>query len=128
MDRDTSQGSSWSTGVTRNLYIEVTGVAWREGAQWIARCLELDTVAMGLDSESAFDALREAVETQLETYQSLGERDAFLASRNVQVSQLIPDYFEPSPLPRAYTDRDGAVFKPLEFRVPEPLGQVAQVV
>ena len=54
-------------------YIYVTGVAEREGDQWVSFCKELGTASCGDTPEEALANLDEAVQLYLETLAEYGE-------------------------------------------------------
>jgi predicted RNase H-like HicB family nuclease len=64
-------------------YIYVTGVAEREGDQWVSFCKELGTASCGDTPEEALANLDEAVQVYLETLAEYGELDRVLDERGI---------------------------------------------
>ncbi len=68
-------------------YIYVTGVAEREGDQWVSFCKKLGTASGGDTPEEALANLDEAVQVYLETLAEYGELDRVFGERGIAVGR-----------------------------------------
>ena len=68
-------------------YIYVTGVAEREGDQWVSFCKELGTASCGDTPEKALANLDEALQVYLETLAEYGELDRVFGERGIAVGR-----------------------------------------
>jgi hypothetical protein len=55
------------TKTTSKLSINLSAIVYRENADWIAHCLELDIVAEGKNAEDAIESLISLCDLQIET-------------------------------------------------------------
>ncbi len=104
------------------LVVELTGVVWPEGTQWVSQCIEFDISSFGASPGDAIEELKDAVCSYLNTIEDLGERERVFEERGVPVYQQLPSTVQ-SRTPRALLDRPGAMIRP--FDVPIGGGSLA---
>ena len=66
-------------------FLQLTMVAWQEGAQFVSKCLELEVASCGDTRQEAMANIKEAVEVYLEDLLDLGEMERTLREKGVQV-------------------------------------------
>lgn len=77
MDWSTTEAHPMTGSETR--YVDVTAVVSAEGAQFVARCLEVPVAVYGATIPTASHSLERAVQAVLERFAQLGELDQYLA-------------------------------------------------
>ncbi len=70
-------------------YVEVTCEIWQEGEQYVSRCRELEVASCGDTFEEAVRNLQEAVETDLNALEELGERPRFFRERGLRLKTFV---------------------------------------
>ena len=102
--------------------LELTGVMWREGDEWVSQCLELDIASSGRTSDEAYEQLTDALCAYLNTLEELGEREQVLKERGIPVFPAAPltGVFHPS-IPREYMRHEGAQIRSVEVPVTRDL-------
>ena len=79
----------WTTNETdptvgaETRYVDVTAVVSAEGAEFVARCLEVPVAVYGTTIPAASQSLERAVQAVLERSAQLGELDRFLAEHRL---------------------------------------------
>ena len=66
-------------------FLQLTMVAWQEGAQFVSKCLELEVSSCGDSKQEAMANIREAVDLYLEDLLDLGEMERVLHEKGVVV-------------------------------------------
>jgi len=74
--------------VKKHGQITVTFLVYQEDDQYAAECRELGTTSCGDTLDEAFENIQEAVSLHLETLDELGELEAFIQKRGIQVRPL----------------------------------------
>ena len=79
-------------GIGETGYIVLTGIAEREGVQFVSYCRELGTSSCGDTVEEALENLGDAIEVHLNGLTETGEVLDFLRAKNIRINlQPIPD-------------------------------------
>lgn len=72
-----------ATRATGQKYVVLTGVAVREGEQFVSRCKELGVASCGDTPEEALDNLKDALEVYLSDLEETGEVRRVLKEKKV---------------------------------------------
>ena len=82
-------------GIGETGYIILTGIAEREGAQFVSYCRELGTSSCGDTVEEALENLGDAIEVHLDGLTETGEILEFLRQKNIRINVLpMPEELE----------------------------------
>ncbi len=65
--------------------IVLTGIAEREGDQFVSRCRELGTASCGDTAEEALDNLSDAIDVHLAALEESGEMNRVFRERNINI-------------------------------------------
>ncbi len=98
------------------LMIELTGVVWPEGSEWVSQCVEIDVSSFGSTPQEAIEELKDAIGSYLNTIDELGERERALETRGVPVYKILPTAYE-FRVPRSLLDRPGSLVRPFDLSI-----------
>lgn len=106
------------------LMVELTGVVWPEGSQWVSQCVEIDVSSFGSSPEEAMDELKDALCSYLNTVEQLGERTKALKIRGVPVYKVLPTEFE-FRVPRSMLEHPGSLVRPFDLPIGDSVAVLA---
>lgn len=66
-------------------YVVLTGIAEREGGQFVSYCRELGTTSCGATADEALQNLGDAIDVHLHGLSETGQLETFLRDRNIRV-------------------------------------------
>jgi hypothetical protein len=71
-------------------YATLTFEAFREGKQFVSRCLELDTSSCGDTLDEAFENVKDATLEYLTAIEQLGQRQRVFRDRGIRLRRAAP--------------------------------------
>ena len=95
-------------------FIIVTGEFHKDNRRWTAECLELGTATFGRSLVQAEERLLEAIVTQLNTLEDVGEIKNFFSEHDIKIHTKVPKTYTILKAPT----RTGTFVRPLHTAVP----------
>ena len=100
-------------------YILLTEVVEKEGDQFVAHCLELDTATCGDTIEEAFSNLRDAIVVHLNALEEVGTIERVFNERNIIVHPVASPV-EQWPWPIPVSEAVNKIVRPVKQHIPVP--------